>query len=173
MPRSDNNNGRTTTEFTLIFVKSNENVLLGFKKRGFGAGKWNGFGGKVEKDETILEGAIRELKEESNLTVSKANMIYLGYVRYDRVDSPQIDIVYIFTASEFSGSLAESEEMAPKWFKIGEIPYEKMWVDSKHWLPIVLRNRGIFAKFLLSGERNIVQMVVEERDEHNIPEFVQ
>jgi 8-oxo-dGTP diphosphatase / 2-hydroxy-dATP diphosphatase len=34
-------------------------VLLGLKKKGFGKGKWNGFGGKVEKNETILEAAIR------------------------------------------------------------------------------------------------------------------
>ncbi|KRT81354.1 hypothetical protein AMK59_5934 [Oryctes borbonicus] len=171
MPSSDNNNIKSIVEFTLIFVRSDEGVLLGFKKRGFGVGKWNGFGGKIEKGETILQGAMRELKEESNLTVSSSNMIYVGYVRYDRVDSPQVDIVYIFTASEFSDSLEESEEMAPKWFKISEIPYEEMWGDSKYWLPIVLRKKGIFAEFLLSGERNMVKKNVEERDENNIPVY--
>lgn len=34
-------------------------VLLGMKKRGFGAGKWNGFGGKVQPGETIEEAARR------------------------------------------------------------------------------------------------------------------
>jgi 8-oxo-dGTP diphosphatase/2-hydroxy-dATP diphosphatase len=37
------------------------------KKRGFGKGKWNGFGGKVEEGECIEDSAIRELEEECGL----------------------------------------------------------------------------------------------------------
>ena len=44
---------------TLLFVLRPGHVLLGMKKRGFGEGRWNGFGGKVEEDETIEEAAIR------------------------------------------------------------------------------------------------------------------
>lgn len=44
---------------TLVMVRKANAILLGLKKRGFGEGKWNGFGGKVENDETIAEGAIR------------------------------------------------------------------------------------------------------------------
>ena len=41
---------------TLVYIRDDENILLGLKKRGFGTGKWNGFGGKVQAGETILEG---------------------------------------------------------------------------------------------------------------------
>lgn len=44
---------------TLLFVLEPGRVLLGMKKRGFGAGRWNGFGGKIQVGETIEEGAIR------------------------------------------------------------------------------------------------------------------
>lgn len=44
---------------TLLFVLKPEKVLLGYKKRGFGAERWNGFGGKVQQGETIEEAAIR------------------------------------------------------------------------------------------------------------------
>ena len=44
---------------TLLFVIESDRVLLGMKKRGFGAGRWNGFGGKVDRDETIEEAAKR------------------------------------------------------------------------------------------------------------------
>ena len=44
---------------TLTFVRESAKVLLGYKKRGFGEGRWNGFGGKVEPGETIEEGAKR------------------------------------------------------------------------------------------------------------------
>lgn len=42
-------------------------VLLGLKKRGFGTGKWNGFGGKVEANENIRQAAVREMKEEAGI----------------------------------------------------------------------------------------------------------
>ena len=45
--------------YTLVLVVQPERVLLGMKKRGFGAGRWNGFGGKVEEGETIEDGAKR------------------------------------------------------------------------------------------------------------------
>ena len=41
---------------TLVYIRDEENILLGMKKRGFGVGKWNGFGGKVQPGETILQG---------------------------------------------------------------------------------------------------------------------
>ena len=44
---------------TLVLVCNETQVLLGMKKRGFGEGRWNGFGGKVESGETITEAAIR------------------------------------------------------------------------------------------------------------------
>ena len=44
---------------TLAFIRDGDQLLLGMKKRGFGAGKWNGFGGKVDPGETILQGAVR------------------------------------------------------------------------------------------------------------------
>ena len=44
---------------TLAFIRDGDRLLLGMKKRGFGAGKWNGFGGKVDPGETILQGAVR------------------------------------------------------------------------------------------------------------------
>lgn len=48
-----------TKLYTLAFIRNNDNILLGMKKRGFGVGRWNGFGGKVNSDETILEAAKR------------------------------------------------------------------------------------------------------------------
>ncbi|XP_044836562.1 7,8-dihydro-8-oxoguanine triphosphatase isoform X1 [Mauremys mutica] len=49
----------TSKLFTLVLVVQPQQVLLGMKKRGFGAGRWNGFGGKVQVDETIEQAAHR------------------------------------------------------------------------------------------------------------------
>jgi 8-oxo-dGTP pyrophosphatase MutT (NUDIX family) len=47
--------------YSLVLIRDFENnkILLGYKKRGFGSNKWNGFGGKVEPFESILECAVR------------------------------------------------------------------------------------------------------------------
>jgi len=50
--------------FTLCIVLKRNEILLGMKKRGFGKGKWNGFGGKVLRGETIEKAAKRELREK-------------------------------------------------------------------------------------------------------------
>jgi 8-oxo-dGTP diphosphatase/2-hydroxy-dATP diphosphatase len=44
---------------TLAFIREAGRLLLGLKKKGFGQGRWNGFGGKVEPGETIPDAAFR------------------------------------------------------------------------------------------------------------------
>ena len=56
---------------TLVFLRREGEVLLGMKKRGFGEGKWNGFGGKVEAGETIVEAAAREVIWKKCLEVNR------------------------------------------------------------------------------------------------------
>ena len=55
---------------TLVFVfNPKKQILLAMKKRGFGEGKWNGAGGKVETGETIIQAASRELGEETGIEI--------------------------------------------------------------------------------------------------------
>ena len=66
--------------FTLVFVRKNDQVLLGQRKRGHinMRGKWNGFGGKVEKGEEILDAAVREVREECGIDVDQTELKYVG-----------------------------------------------------------------------------------------------
>ena len=59
---------------TLVLLREDNQVLLGMKKRGFGVGKWNGFGGKLEPGETVVEAAAREVKEECGFTVNTSDL---------------------------------------------------------------------------------------------------
>ena len=95
-------------------------LLLGLKKRGFGVDKYNGFGGKVESGETMREAAVRELKEESGLHANALRMrgTLLFYMR----DSSKIMNVGVYECTDFSGDLAESDEMIPQWFDESGIP---------------------------------------------------
>ena len=49
---------------TLLFLLTDDQILLAMKKRGFGMGRWNGVGGKIEPGETIEEATARECREE-------------------------------------------------------------------------------------------------------------
>ncbi|KAF2895652.1 hypothetical protein ILUMI_10511 [Ignelater luminosus] len=155
------------TYYTLIFIKDSSKILLGFKKRGLGKNTWNGYGGKLQENEDIFDCAIRELKEESNLNIKKDKLNYLGVVIYDdnRNMINHRRIVYIFNASSIDDEPVETEEMRPQWFNFQNIPYDNMWPDSKFWLPLVLKDGWLIARFTYKGDYEIVDYVVKELHE--------
>jgi 8-oxo-dGTP diphosphatase/2-hydroxy-dATP diphosphatase len=130
---------------TLCIIHKNSKILLGMKKRGFGAGFWNGFGGKVKEGESIEEAAKRETKEE--IGVVPLDLKKMGILRFQFKGEPEILEVHVFSCSNFEGEIKETEEMAPKWFKIEEIPFDQMWPDDKYWLPLLLKGKNFEGEF--------------------------
>ena len=131
---------------TLCVVTKGEKVLLGMKKRGFGVGRWNGFGGKVDVGESIEDAARRELEEESGLVAK--NIKKVGVIEFEFQNDPKILEVHIFHVDQFVGEPLESDEMNPKWFGKDEIPYDEMWSDDIHWIPVFLAGKKFRGKFL-------------------------
>lgn len=138
---------------TLCLVHQHPKLLLGMKKRGFGAGRWNGFGGKVSELETIEEAAKRELKEEAGIEAVNLNKI--GILDFEFKGNPEILQVHIFKSTDFLGEPGESEEMKPQWFHIDEIPFKDMWPDDTYWVPLFLSGKKFKGRFLF-GESDIV-----------------
>ncbi|MCL4120137.1 UNVERIFIED_CONTAM: hypothetical protein GTU68_005970 [Idotea baltica] len=95
--------------YTLLLLHQDNKILLGYKKRGFGQGKWNGFGGKCEEGETIRRAAFREMKEESGLDMVEDDVKKVGILEFTFVGKPVLMEVHIFKASKFSGVLSESD----------------------------------------------------------------
>ncbi len=131
---------------TLCLVQKDNKLLLGMKKRGFGVGRWNGFGGKVEESETIEEGALRELKEEAGIEAMELEKF--GVLEFSFKNEPKILEAHIFKVTNFTGEPFESEEMVPEWFSIDLIPYDKMWSDDIFWLPVFIAGKKFKGKFL-------------------------
>jgi len=133
-------------QLTLTIVHQSQKILLGMKKRGFGAGRWNGFGGKVEEGESIEEAAMRELREESGLVAK--NIGKRGILEFEFKDDPKILQVHIFHVTDVEGDLVETEEMKPQWFEMDRIPFETMWPDDSHWMPYLLVGKNFKGRFL-------------------------
>ncbi len=125
---------------TLCFIIRDNQVLLIRKKRGLGAGKINAPGGRLEIGETPNECAIRETQEEVGLT--PIGVQERGQLHFQFADGYSLHCT-VFTASDFSGELIETDEALPLWTAIDAIPYQEMWADDIHWLPGVL-NGGTF-----------------------------
>eukprot|EP00730_Choanoeca_flexa_P017660 TRINITY_DN8533_c0_g1_i2.p1 TRINITY_DN8533_c0_g1~~TRINITY_DN8533_c0_g1_i2.p1 ORF type:complete len:190 (+),score=23.76 TRINITY_DN8533_c0_g1_i2:3-572(+) len=144
---------------TLVFAFNDDRseILLGMKKRGFGANRYNGFGGKVERGETIAQGAARELQEEACIAARAEDLRYQGHILFEFLGDDTILDVHVFVAETWSGTPAETEEMRPKWFSINNVPFDSMWVDDRHWFPWLLQGCEFSAYFEFDGEQTITR----------------
>lgn len=150
---------------TLCIVRVGDRVLLGMKKQGFGAGRWNGFGGKVKEGESIDIAMRRELLEEAGIEVKNATKA--GVVDFEFVaeggsaSSGEILQVHIYRASEFAGEPQESEEMRPEWFHVSKIPLDSMWPDDKYWVPLFLEGKNFRGKFVFGSGDEVLRYNLE------------
>ncbi|XP_031765389.1 oxidized purine nucleoside triphosphate hydrolase-like [Galleria mellonella] len=148
--------------YTLIFVRTENQILLGLKKRGFGVNKWNGFGGKVEQNELIVDGAARELKEECCLDVKTSDLKNIAHLEFTFEGEPLLMDVRVFSTNIFEGTPAETEEMSPKWFNYEDIPFNDMWPDDRVWFPYMLKGKLIYGRFHYKGLDTILDYKIQE-----------
>ncbi|MDD5050845.1 MAG: 8-oxo-dGTP diphosphatase [Candidatus Pacebacteria bacterium] len=145
---------------TLCLFRKDEKILLGMKKRGFGAGRWNGFGGKVEVGETIEEAACREVLEEISVSVSEIEKF--ATIDFSFEGKEEVLEVHFFTALKWTGEPEESEEMRPEWFEIDEIPFKKMWDGDKYWYPLYLAGKKFKGKFHFDERDKVLEYELNE-----------
>ncbi|BBN02616.1 8-oxo-dGTP diphosphatase [Marchantia polymorpha subsp. ruderalis] len=144
---------------TLVIIHSDGKVLLGLKKRGFGKGYYNGFGGKVEKGETIDQAAARELQEESGVTAT--DMEKRGILTFHFDNDPLAWEVHVYYATKFLGEPCETDEMAPTWFSVADIPYDVMWSDDPLWYPLLLAGQQFKGDFCFTNTTTLTSHTIE------------
>ena len=138
-----------TEHANLCFVIRDGQILLIRKKRGLGAGKINGPGGRLEKGETAEHSAIRESQEEVGVTPTGLEQV--GELFFQFLDGYKLHVA-VFAANDCTGNLIETDEATPMWVNVEDIPYHEMWQDDPHWLPLVLQRKQFRGYFLFNVE---------------------
>ena len=134
----------------LCFVQREGQILMIRKKRGLGAGKINGPGGRLEPGETSLAAAIRETEEE--LCITPRKLKERGELHFQFVDGLALHCV-VYTADGCLGEPKETDEATPHWMDPSAIPYHDMWEDDIHWLPGMLEGKNFRGYFHFDEDR--------------------
>ncbi len=123
------------SQATLCYIIKENRVLLIHKLRGVGAGKINGPGGKVDPGETPLAAAIRETQEETGVT--PLNLRLRGELRF-HFGLDEVVHCLIYQADDYVGQPQTTAEAVPEWYELDSLPYDEMWEDDRHWLPLLI-----------------------------------
>ena len=121
-------------------------VLLGRKKFGLGEGNLVGPGGKIERAETPELAIRREVEEETSLVLGGIELVgELTYLFPFRPAWSQKS--WVFVCREWKGEAQESDELAPAWYPVADIPTARMWDDARYWVRDALAGRFVTATF--------------------------
>lgn len=143
---------------TIVFPVTGDHILLGMKKRGFGQGWWNGFGGKLLDGESYEECVQRECYEEAGIKVTNLNHVANLSFFFDNV-LKVVSRAYI--AESYVGVPRETDEMSLQIFHRDSIPYEQMWPADKVWVPQVLESGNRLHGFEIYFQGGDVENVLE------------
>lgn len=136
---------------TLCLCIKGDLVLLGMKKRGFGAGKWNGYGGKVVPPETVLSCTVRETAEESGLILEAGSLEQRALVHF-YFEEAYVFECSVFVCTDFEGDPVETDEMAPRWFLKSALPFSEMWIADIRFFPLILQGESVEVTVKFNGD---------------------
>lgn len=146
---------------TLCYIKHNNKTLMLHrvkKENDMHEGKWNGLGGKLEAGETPEECIIREVKEESGLTIY--NPTLKGILTFPKFDGVDDWMAFLFTATQFEGQLIDSPEGNLEWIADSELFNLNLWPGDRIFLKWVAENRFFSGKFIYKEKKLIDHTVV-------------
>ena len=112
--------------------------------------------GTVEAGETPEQAAVRECRDELHIEVS--NLEYCGEHRFQFVDGYSIH-VWVYRTRVFTGVPTETPEAEPLWTQIDNIPYDLMWEDDRHWLPMLIRGEKFQTRWIFDGDRMVDYLI--------------
>jgi 8-oxo-dGTP diphosphatase len=154
-----------TIQATLCFIVRDGKVLLLKKSAGLiGEGKWNAPGGKMLEGEEAKDCAVREVLEETQVTIRDPDHLgILYFYKDDRRDSPEWT-VNVFLARDFDGTPTSGREGIVSWFSLDALPFDEMWEDDPYWSRLVFEGRRFEGWFYYTGDfAKLVEYKIEEK----------
>ena len=138
-----------------------QEVLLGLKKTGFGVGRIVTLGGHVEPGETAAQAAVREVFEESGVSLTEKDLEPAGSIEFMFPSRPDWDMsTVVYRSWNWLGEPEPSSEIEPAWYPVDAVPYAQMWEDSAYWMPKVLAGDFFAAAVTLAADNECVGSVV-------------
>ncbi len=154
---------------TLCYIEKDDKYLMLHrvkKEHDLNHDKWVGVGGKFEPDETPEECMLREVREETGLTLTKyrfrAILTFLS-------DEWETEYIHLYTASEFTGTLSECDEGNLEWIPKSEIYNLQLWQGDKIFFRLLRETEDFFSlKLRYEGEK-LVETKLTQYPEDGAP----
>lgn len=127
---------------TVYLFKGDEVLLLYRNKKDndLNKGKYIGVGGHIENNESPIEAAIRETKEETGLEVNSLDYRCLVEFHYDDF----VEEMHVYTSNDYQGELIDCDEGQLSWQKVHNLDEIPMWEGDKYFLKPILEGRDFF-----------------------------
>ena len=146
---------------TLCYVKTDGKTLMIHrikKADDMHQGKWNGLGGKLDPGETPEECVIREVYEESGLTIIDPEL--KGFLTFPKFANNEDWYAFIFIAREFHGKLTDSKEGVLQWINDARLLELDLWEGDKQFIPWLEQDGFFSGKFVYQEGKLIEHDVV-------------
>lgn len=104
--------------------------------------KWVGVGGHFEADESPEECLLREVNEETGLTLTSWR--FRGIITFI-CDKQQTEYMFLYTADSFSGELTECEEGNLEWVEKTDVYRLPIWEGDKIFFKMIEENHPFFS----------------------------
>ena len=142
---------------TLCYIENhNGDYLMLYrnkKKNDPNAGKWIGIGGEFEDGESPDECLLREVREETGLTLLSWEL--RGIVTFVS-DEWETEYMFLYTSDDWSGKLSVCDEGQLAWKQKSEIDSLSMWEGDKIFLRLLQDERDFFSlKLSYEGQKLI------------------
>jgi 8-oxo-dGTP diphosphatase len=141
------------------FIIQKDSIYLASKKFGFGKGKHTGIGDVVNPKESPIEACRRELLESLNIDVP--DMKKIGELNYQLQKIYNFKI-HIFVGSQIEGNLEPTDRYTVDVFKKDDLPLNKMWPDSPHWMNFLFLDQKFEGNFVYQNMTTLTSYSIKK-----------